>query len=191
MYSGGGYTVAHMAPLRMNRASIVVFVALAIVVSACAAATVDKPPIPGNVGGIRAVELAPQFSVSTSSGEVFSLAEHLTNDGRPVFLNLWASWCFPCREEMPDIDAAARRFPEVMFIGVAVQDSRTESEKFLDEVQVSYLIGFDTDDMVDRAYSPIGLPATYIISSEGVILDRILGKLTEEQIAEEFAVHFG
>ncbi|MCL1598221.1 MAG: TlpA family protein disulfide reductase [Actinomycetia bacterium] len=174
-----------------NRTLVVAFVALTIVASACASATVDKPATLGNVGGIGAAELAPQFSVPTSSGEIFSLQEHLSDDGRPVFLNLWASWCFPCREEMPDIDAASKRFPEIMFIGVAVQDSRTESQKFLDEIQVSYLIGFDTDDIVDRAYSPIGLPATYIISSEGVILDRILGKLTEEQIAEEFAIHFG
>ncbi len=183
-----------MEPHRLNRTLIVAFLALAIVATACSSADeaqADESSFHSNDGGASASELAPQFTVTTDSGGEFSLAEHLSQDGRPVFLNLWASWCFPCREEMPDIDAAAARFPEVMFIGVAVQDSRSDSEQFLDEVNISYMIGFDEDDSVDRAYAPIGLPASYIISSEGVILERIFGKLTEEQLAEKFAEHFG
>jgi len=177
----------------MNRSLVVTFLALSVVASACTSAA-DKPSSPGdlsNVGGVGAAELAPQFTVPTYSGGEFSLSEHLAQDGRPVFLNLWASWCFPCREEMPDIDAASKRFPEIMFIGVAIQDARSDSEQFLDEVQVSYTIGFDVDDSVDRAYTPIGLPASYIISPDGVVLERIFGKLTEEQLAEKLAEHFG
>jgi thiol-disulfide isomerase/thioredoxin len=177
----------------MNRSLVVAFLALSMVASACSFAQ-DTQASPGdlsNVGGVGTAELAPQFTVPTYSGGEFSLSEHFAQDGRPVFLNLWASWCFPCREEMPDIDAASKRFPEIMFIGVAIQDTRSESEKFLEEVQVSYTIGFDEDDSVDRSYIPIGLPASYIISPDGVILERIFGKLTEEQLAEKLNEHFG
>lgn len=115
----------------------------------------------------------------------------MANDGRPIFLNLWASWCFPCREEMPAIDRAATDFPEVAFIGVSVQGSRSDAEAFAEEIGVSYLLGFDEEDAVDNAYKPLGLPASYLISSDGTIVERIFGKITEEYLAEKFATHYG
>lgn len=135
-------------------------------------------------------EIAPIFSVETSKGVDFSLTEHIANDGRPIFLNLWASWCFPCREEMPAIDRSSQAFPGVAFIGVSVQDSRTDAEDFTKEIGVTYLIGFDDENDVDDAYKPLGLPASYIISGDGVIVERIFGKVTEEDLAAKFATHF-
>ena len=131
------------------------------------------------------------FTVPTAAGDEFSLSEHLASDGRPVFLNLWASWCFPCREEMPALDAASKANPNVAFIGISVQDSRSDAEAFLEEIGVTYTIGFDDDGTVNADYNPIGIPASYIISSEGVILERILGKVTEDDLAEKFARYFG
>jgi len=136
-------------------------------------------------------EIAPSFTVPTSDGGEFSLAEHMADDGRPIFLNLWASWCLPCREEMPAIDLTAAAFPDVAFIGVSVQDSRSDAEAFAEEIGVTYLLGFDEDADVDGAYKPLGLPASYLISSDGVIVERIFGKVTEEDLAEKFATHFG
>jgi thiol-disulfide isomerase/thioredoxin len=135
-------------------------------------------------------EIAPIFSVGTLNGGDFSLAEHIANDGRPIFLNLWASWCFPCREEMPAIDASSQAFLDVVFVGVSVQDSRTDAEDFANEIGVTYLIGFDDENNVDDAYKPLGLPASYIISGDGVIVERIFGKVTEEDLAVKFAAHF-
>lgn len=131
------------------------------------------------------------FSVPTNDGEEFSLSEHVTNDGRPIFLNLWASWCFPCREEMPAIDASSKAVPEVLFLGVSVQDSRSDAEEFGEEIGVTYLLGFDEDDVVDDAYKPLGLPASYLISGDGIIVEKIFGRVTEEDLAAKFATHFG
>ncbi len=166
-----------------------VVLALAIFATACTSS--DGNAAGANEGDSADVELAPAFAVETPSGETFSLDEHLANDGRPVFLNLWASWCFPCREEMPAIDRASQAHPAILFIGVDVQDSRSSAEDFLEEIGISYLIGFDDDNEVDNAYKPLGLPASYIISSEGVILERIFGIVTEADLAEKFAEHFG
>jgi thiol-disulfide isomerase/thioredoxin len=135
-------------------------------------------------------EIAPIFSVKTSDGGDFTLTEHIASDGRPIFLNLWASWCFPCREEMPAIDQSSQDFPDIAFIGVSVQDSRTDAEDFVEEIGVTYLIGFDDENDVDDAYKPLGLPASYIISGDGVIVERIFGKVTEEDLAAKFAAHF-
>lgn len=164
----------------------------ALFLASCSDATDEVAPGLGATDtGPSSNEIAPIFAVDTADGGQFSLSEHLAEDGRPVFLNLWASWCFPCREEMPAIDEASRLHPEVAFIGVAVQDSRSDAEDFVEEIGVSYTIGFDDEDAVDDGYAPLGLPASYIISSDGVILERIFGKVTQEDLTLKFAKHFG
>lgn len=174
-------------PTSPRRATFLLIAALAVVAAACTPG--DTTDIPDN--GASTLELAPDFSVPTADGATFSLDEHLANDGRPVFMNLWASWCFPCRAEMPAIDAASKTHPEIAFIGVSVKDTRQDADTFLAEIGVSYTIGFDENNTVDDEYRPLGLPASYIISSEGVILERIFGEVTEDSLREKFATHFG
>lgn len=172
-------------------------ISLAIVLSACSSgssnsATTTSYGLDTPDNGVKDLEIAPLFSVETADGGTFSLDDHLVNDGRPVFLNLWASWCFPCRSEMPAIDAASKAHPEVAFVGVSVKDpSRADADAFLEEVGVTYTIGFDPDNEVDNEYRPLGLPASYIISADGVILERIFGEVTEESLAEKFQKYFG
>ena len=141
--------------------------------------------------GVRDTDPAPDCDIPVLGGDRFSLSEHVATDGRPVFMNLWASWCFPCREEMPAIDAAALRHPGVLFIGVAVQDELEPAQDFIDEIGVSYMIGFDRDGVVDRSYGPLGLPASYVISENGVILERIFGLLDEDLIDAKLGQYFG
>ncbi len=175
---------------RRHLVALALVAVLSVLASACAGG--DTATAGGGAAdqGDASVEIAPIFSVETTDGE-FSLSEHLASDGRPVFLNLWASWCFPCREEMPDIDASSRAHPEVRFIGVAVQDSRSDAAAFAEEIGVGYTLGFDDDGLVDDAYRPLGLPASYLITPEGIIVERIFGKVTEETLDEIIAEHFG
>ena len=77
---------------------------------------------------------AADFTVAIFGGGEFSLGGHLAADGRPVFLNLWASWCEPCKAEMPALDAASQRHPGVKFIGVAVQDDLDRAADFAAEI---------------------------------------------------------
>lgn len=166
----------------------VLVIGIATVAVACSSSEPTPTLVPP---GSQGVEIAPTFSVPTNDGGEFSLAEHITEDGRPIFLNLWASWCFPCREEMPAIDRSAKAFPGVTFLGISVQDARSDAEGFVEEVNVTYLIGFDDQSDVDDSYKPLGLPASYLISGEGVIVERIFGKVTEEDLANKFEQHFG
>jgi peroxiredoxin len=92
---------------------------------------------------------------------------------------------------MPAIDRAAKDIPGILFMGVSVRDSRSDAEAFAEEIGVTYLLGFDEDDAVDNAYKPLGLPASYLISSDGIIVERFFGKVTEEDLAEKFTTHFG
>ena len=136
-------------------------------------------------------EAAPNFSLTLLDGSDFQLSDHLTSDGRPVVLNLWASWCGPCRAEMPAFDIASKIHNDVFFLGVAVEDDPGAAADFAAEIDVSYPLAIDEADRVGRRYPSPGLPATYFISAEGLVVRTVFGELDEEQIAELIASSFG
>ncbi len=139
------------------------------------------PEVPGDG------EVAADFAVDLYDGSRFVLSDHLATDGRPVFLNLWASWCVPCRNEMPAIDAAADRYPGIYFLGVAVEDDPQAAEAFAEELGVDYALGFDETDQVNVAYPHFGLPATFLVAGDGTLAGRVFGEVTESQIDELLA----
>ena len=141
------------------------------------------PQITGNI--------APVFTIDLLDGTTFSLEDHLADDGRPVLLNLWASWCTPCREEMPALDAAAASHPGVYFIGVAVEDDPVAAQQFADEIGVSYPLAIDESERVGRLYPSPGLPTTILISGDGVIVRTVFGGLDEAEIDELLSAAFG
>lgn len=177
------------APRRLRITVVALIAAVALIGTACSPSTSSTGDLP-NLDDDAGTETAPDFTVTTLDGVGFSLFDHLENDGRPVFLNMWASWCPPCRAEMPDIDAAAESHPDVKFIGVAANDDPAESAEFALSIGIGYTIGFDEDGSVARSYKVVGLPASYVISAEGVILEQIFGSITEAEINELLAKWF-
>ena len=130
---------------------------------------------------------AASFTVTLREGGDFDLDQHLATDGRPVLLNLWASWCIPCRNEMPLLDDVAPTYSDVMFLGVAVNDTRNNAADFADEMSVTYPIAFDTDSVVLANYPAPAMPVTYVISSDGVVAGRYFGELDTDRIDELLA----
>jgi len=137
------------------------------------------PPLPASA---RSDDTAPDFSLDLFDGTHFALSTHLRDDGRPLILNLWASWCPPCRAEMPDFSKAAVAHPEVLILGVAVDDDPLAAEAFIEEIRVVYPTGFDAAGAVGRAYPAPGLPATYVISADGRLITNRFGMLTSRDI---------
>jgi len=123
---------------------------------------------------------APDFTVEVIGGEEFTLSDARDT---PVVLNLWASWCPPCREEIPAISAFAEAHPDVTVIGVAVDDVAEKSREFASEIDASYLLTLDTDDVTGK-YPHMGLPATYIIDENGIVRQFVNGVVTEEALAD-------
>jgi thiol-disulfide isomerase/thioredoxin len=176
-------------PRRRGRWPLGALTLLVVAVTAVAVAVLRDPP-PAEPGGITVPgfgnpegSVAPDFSLTLLDGSPFSLSGHFADDGRPVLLNLWASWCGPCREEMPHLDAAAASHPEVLVLGVAVEDAPAAARAFAAEIGVSYPIAIDEAGTVARLYPSFGLPATYLIDSTGRIARTIYGQLSEAQIA--------
>lgn len=136
-------------------------------------------------GGSEVAEVgapAPTFVVTAFDGSEFDLAAHLAEDGRPVLLNLWASWCEPCKREFPLLSDFAAAHPEVKVVGVAVQDREESARAFVDEMDPAFTVAYDTDDVVRDSYPTFGLPATFVIGSDGTVVEIVTAELTTEQL---------
>lgn len=127
---------------------------------------------------------APDFTLEAFDGSAFSLANHLEEDGRPVVLNLWASWCIPCREEFPDLSDYADAHPDVVVVGAAVQDQEEPAREFAAEMEPSFTVGYDFDNSIRDTYPTFGLPATFLIDRRGVVVEILDQQLTPERLAE-------
>jgi len=109
--------------------------------------------------------------------------------GRVVVVNFWASWCLPCREEMPALEQVSRDYAEagkpVTVIGVDASDVRSEAAKFLDEVGVTYPTVYDQQGLrggVAASWTVTGLPQTWFVARDGSRAGRIAGRLTVDDL---------
>ncbi|MGH3650086.1 MAG: TlpA family protein disulfide reductase [Acidimicrobiia bacterium] len=158
---------------------------LLLIIVVPAAVWLLRPQTPEqSATGSEAGETAPDFTVGLFDGTMFTLSSHLADDGRPVVLNFWASWCVPCRVEMPAIDTVARQRPDILFLGVAVQDTETAAQAFADEIGVGYPLGYDRDGTILDRYPILGLPATWYITGDGMVAEQWFGQLDETTLTE-------
>lgn len=118
---------------------------------------------------------APEVVADLFTGGEWRLSEHLAVVGRPVLLNLWASWCEPCEEEIPVISDFALDHPEVTVVGVAVRDDRKAAAAFAERLSPSYPMGFDAGGRLRDRYVGFGLPAVFLIDSRGIIVAQLEG----------------
>ena len=109
---------------------------------------------------------APDFELTSLKGEPLVLS---AMRGKMVVLNFWASWCAPCRFEMPFFEKMSQEWldKDIVFIGVSVFDEEEKAREFADKVGVTYPLGIDTTGQIARDFRVTGLPTTYIIDRDG------------------------
>ena len=152
-----------------------------VVASAVAAAVAilfgrDSDP----VEAVRLDEPAPTLSGPTLDGPPFSLADHR---GDVVVLNVWASWCTVCKEEHPELEAAARKLAPlgVRFVGLNTMDTIKDARAFLEEMSGSaHPSVVDPDGRKAREWGVFGLPTTFLVDQRGRIRAKAVGAVTEE-----------
>ena len=138
------------------------------------ASTAESAPEPADLPGIVESGLAPDFDAELLDGGSYRLSDHLANDGRPVFLNLWASWCFPCREEMPAIDALAGAHPEILFLGVAIEDSLSGAKGFAEEIIPQFVVSQGIDLVVMGTVARTGIAGLLMGNTAERLLQRLV-----------------
>ena len=118
--------------------------------------------------------LAPEFTLPDSAGRPISLAQFR---GKVVFLNFWATWCPPCREEMPAMEKLYQTFKDKGLVVLAVnfQEGPEPVGSFFRVHGLSYPVILDSKGNVALSYGARGLPATYLIGREGQIVARAFG----------------
>lgn len=112
--------------------------------------------------------------------------------GRPVVVNFFASWCVPCRSEMPTFARVAGDFDgQVVFLGVDHQDSRGPALALLQETGVTYPTGYDPDGAVAREYGLFGMPSTVFVSADGDVVATRTGEMSETELRDALRDLFG
>ncbi len=123
--------------------------------------------------------LAPNFTIMDLEGNKVNLAD---SKGKPVFINFWASWCDPCREEMPYIQDAYEKYNqeiEFLMINVIETDTLTKMEEFVEEFELTFPVLLDKKDAVSNLYRVNGYPTSFFINEQGVITEKVLGGMSK------------
>ena len=125
---------------------------------------------------------AAPFSLALFDGTRFQLAQQRD---KIVIVNFWASWCIPCREEAPVLEATWRAYRDkgVLFVGVNIQDSEEAARAFLREFGITYPNGPDPGGRIAIEYGVYGIPETFFIGRGGRILAKQIGAIGPERLA--------
>ena len=159
-----------------------------------AASTSVETPVAGGFSvGLKEGQLAPDFEFSTFAGERMRLSDLR---GKPVFLNFWASWCGPCRQEMPNMQTMLEKYADRNLVVLAVNNGEAlaPAQRFLDRIDVDLSIfGYDPTAAIVKRYDVTGLPVSYFIDAAGVITRVVTGELSfsvmESSVLEVIAGH--
>lgn len=138
---------------------------LSVALLACALALAVAPAT-SRATAAAASHPAPDFTLTLADGRKMSLAQLR---GQVVMINFWASWCGPCRTEMPLLDAMYRKYKPMGFtlVAVNVEPDSKEAQAFLRDVPVSFPIAYDNDSKMTKLFDVQGMPSSIIIDRRG------------------------
>ncbi|WP_054534226.1 TlpA family protein disulfide reductase [Herpetosiphon geysericola] len=151
-----------------------------IVIATVAILTSGNSNKPQTVVGID--RPVPAMVLKTVDGDSFNPAEYR---GKPLIINFWASWCEPCKEEMPALVRTAERYGDkiaVVGINLTDQDKDQEIRRFIQRYAVTYPIALDNERVAQQAFGIFNIPVTFFIDSEGIIRYTRINAITETEM---------
>ena len=132
--------------------------------------------------GVRVGELAPDFQLQNLDGQATSLSYIR---GRPVMLNFWATWCGPCRHEMPYLQQIHEEWSGIVLLTINIGESPARVREFLQTNNLSMPVLLDTTSDVAQKYDITGIPTTFFIDKDGIIQEKIVGSFPNKEAIEQ------
>ena len=157
---------------------IILYILLLVAGASWVALSADKTgaSTSGNIPAPQVGFAAPDFSLKTPTGESYTLSELR---GQAVLVNLWATWCPPCRAEMPTIEAMYQEYKDQGFVVLAIdmtyQDDPFAVVPFVKEFELSFPILLEETGDVASAYQLRSLPSSFFINRDGIISEIVIG----------------
>jgi len=132
------------------------------------------------------------FPFELWDGTETTLAGLVAEDGRPLVVNLWATWCTPCLEEMPDLQKVHETHGDLIrLVGLNISDSPTRAEARADEIGITYLLGRDSTGMFSEALGAVGLPVTAFVDATGRVIQVHHGPMDVEALTSAVEKNLG
>ena len=156
-----------------------------LVASGCKQAERGENSASNNSQAVRDSEKLPDFTLTTLTGETVNLRQ--LEGKKIVIVNFWATWCGPCRHEIPDFNSVYSRYRDrgVEILGISVDPSpEVEVPPFIKKIPINYPVLLGSPDLTYR-YGIRGLPTTFIIDRHGRITNRIVGMTSASKLEAE------
>lgn len=155
---------------RLLTVMLVLILTTGLLITGCSSPSTARMP----VEGIQVGNLAPDFQLSNLEGQSISLSDFR---GRPVLINFWATWCPPCRDEMPYIQQIYEEWSAkgLVLLAINIGESPSTVEGFTQSYNLSLPVLLDTNQIVAQKYNITGIPATFFIDKNGIIQRKVVG----------------
>lgn len=126
-------------------------------------------------------EKAPNFTLTDLNGKKVSLEDFR---GKNVYLNFWATWCPPCRNEMPEIEKVYQQYKDKDFVVLAVDlgEDKDTVKKFIEQNKYNFNVLLDSDQTVAQQYNISAIPVSYFIDKQGNVVSKRVGALSEQEM---------
>jgi len=125
---------------------------------------------------------APDFTLTNMNDQEVSLSDYR---GQKVFLNFWASWCPPCKKEMPDMQKLHEEYgDEVVILAVNVGESKSTAANFMMENGLKFTVLLDSNKSTAQNYLVRGIPTSYFLDQNGVIQEKVVGAISYQRMLE-------
>ncbi|CAH2715992.1 Thiol-disulfide oxidoreductase ResA [Neobacillus rhizosphaerae] len=134
-----------------------------------------------NNEGLAIGAKAPDFELKTLTGETVKLS---SLKGKKVMLNFWATWCPPCKAEMPEMEQFYKQAGDDVVILAVNIDPQLDVQGFVNENKITFPILLDADDKVNETYQILSIPTTYFIDSKGIIKNKFTGSMKLENMQD-------
>ncbi|MDG4847166.1 redoxin domain-containing protein [Peribacillus frigoritolerans] len=130
------------------------------------------------LGGLKIGAKAPNFSLKTLDGKQVELSDY---EGKKVMLNFWATWCPPCKKEMPDMEKYTQQAGDDVVVLAVNIDPENDVQAFVEDNGITFTIPLDSQSAknpVNERYKILSIPTTYFIDKKGIIRNKVISAMT-------------